>query len=230
MKFLKNNMFLVYGFSAISILLIIIYGLFYRNNDYNNLKLDKSKQLVYTIEEIKSGNYKQYIPYLNINNTNISVINDDIYEYINNFRELNNVGITYEYNINGKVLSLVLKVENHGYAEAAALLQFRSYNLDLDTLNIVSNDKLLSFFNINTVDVQVALNNKIEEYYDNLVNNEAINLNECDYDCFLKSRNLNDNVDDIEYYVRDGKLFAFKPYTCILNDKEKDIVYDFEIK
>ena len=56
-------------------------------------------------------------------------------------------------------------------------------------------------------------------------------ISNCNYNCFLKSRDFTDTMEDVEYYVRDGKLVVFKPYTYMYNaEEEKNIVYDFLIE
>ncbi len=215
---------------AVSIILILVISYYLYNKsteNYNNIKIDKSKYLVYTESEKQFGNYNQYKPYLNIKGDLGTTINNNITEYINSFAK-EDICITYEYDVNGKILSLVIKVEDYSYVESAAILYFRSYNINLDTLELLSKDDLLNLFDTNTNNVEQELNNKINDYYNDLVNEGVINSNECNYNCFIKSRDFTDNMDDAEYFVRDGKLTVFKPYTyMIVNNKE--IKYDFEI-
>ena len=36
---------------------------------------------------------------------------------------------------------------------------------------------------------------------------------ECDYECFLGWREVDDYLDSVSYFVRDGKLIAYRPFT-----------------
>ena len=228
MKKKKNNV--TKYIIAIIVLLILVFSYYFYNkshDNYNNIKINKSEYLVYTESEKQYGNYNQYKPHLNIKGELGTTINNNIDEYISNF-EKNNICITYEYDLNGKILSLVIKVEDYSFVENAAILYFRSYNINLDTQELLSKDKVLNLFNTNSSDVEIKLNNKIEEYYNELVNKNIINTKECNYSCFKKSRNFEENMEDAEYFVRDGKLVVFKPYVYMINENSK-IKYDFEI-
>ena len=217
---------------VVVVLLFIIIGYFLYNKsteNYNKLKIDKSKQIVYTEFKRESGYYYQFKPLLNLKGETSDKINADITSYFNTF-DKDNICITYEYNLNGKVLSLVIKVEDYSYVDSAAVLYFRSYNIKLDNMEILSNEKILNYFDMTESDASEKLNNKINEYYYQLVNNEIIDEDECDYDCFIKSRDFNLGADDNEYYVKNGKLVVFKPYVFMSSsDEDNEIVYDFEL-
>ena len=229
MKKLKENKSLFYGLVVASLVLVVWYAIFIKNSeDYNKIKIDKSKKLVYTVEKKASGFYYQYKPYLNIKGELGEVINNDINTFVDTFND-ENIAIAYEYDLNGNVLSLVIKVQDHSYAEAATVLYFRAYNINLKDSEILSNEKLLNMFDITTSDAEVKLDEKIRNYYDSLVEKYYIDEDECNYSCFLDSREFNDENNKEEYYVKNGKLYAFKPYTFISTDEEQKIVYKFKI-
>lgn len=214
------------------IMLIVVIGYYFynkNNENYNNLKIDKSKYLVYTKSKKELGSYNQYTPYLNLKGELASKINDDIKYYISNFNK-DNICITYESDLNGKVLSLVIKIEDYSYVESAAVLHFRTYNVKLDTMELLSNESILNYFDLNDSLLEEKFNNRLNEYYTELVNNESINEHECDYDCFIRTRGFQVGVEDNEYYIRDGKLVVFKPYIFMSSTTStKKIKYDFTI-
>ena len=215
---------------AVVIILILIFGYYFYNksqDNYNSLKIDKSEYLVFTASEKQFGNYNQYKPHLNIKGNLGTTINNNIDEFISNF-EKNNICITYEYDLNGKILSLIIKIEDYSYVESAAILYFRSYNINLDKQELLTKDQVLNLFDTDTSDVETKLNSKIEEYYNELVKENIINNKECNYSCFKKSRNFEEDMSDAEYFIRDGKLIVFKPYVYMINENSK-IKYDFEI-
>lgn len=218
---------------AVSVfLLIVVISYFFYNkssDNYNNLKVDKSKHLIYTVSKTQSGFYNQYKPILNIKGEVSDTINNDIDEYYSNFNK-DNICITYEYDLNGKVLSLIIKVEDYSYVESAAILYFRSYNIKLDNMEILSNEKILEYFDMTNEDVENKLNDAVYKYYTSLINKHSIDEDECDYDCFLKSREFQSGTEDNEYYIKEGKLVVFKPYVFMKStDNEEQIVYDFEL-
>ena len=220
-----------FGIIVVVLLIIVVGYYFYNKNNenYNNLKIDKSKYLVYTKSKKKFGSYNQYTPYLNLKGELASQINDDISYYISNFSK-DNICITYESDLNGKVLSLVIKVEDYSYVESAAVLSFRTYNVKLDSMELLSNESILNYFDLNDSLLEEKFNSRLNEYYTELVNNDSINEKECDYDCFIQSRGFQVGTDNNEYYIRNGKLVVFKPYIFMSSTtSNKKIKYDFTI-
>ena len=226
----SNKKILIFSIGVfIVIVLLLVYGFSDKGNEnFNNLKIDKDEYLVYTLKESDSGNYKQYIPALNIKGEIGEIVNNNIAEYTNSFTN-ENICITYEYDLNGNVLSLIIKVEDHSYVESATLLYFRSYNINLDKKEILSKETLLSYFNISGTEVLNNYNLKVEEYYNNLVNNNLIDSRNCNYNCFYNSREFTNNLDDAELYVKDGNLYVYKPYTFMSLSEEDDITYGFQV-
>ena len=166
---------------------------------------------------------------------NYKPFNNVIKKHIINKKEEANILIVKRndrygvYDLNGNVLSLILKVQDHSYVESATILYFRSYNINLKNSEVLSNEKLLSMFDISTSDAENKLNEKIKNYYDSLVEDYYIDSDECSYSCFLDTREFDDENNKEEYYVKNGKLYAFKPYTFISTDEEQKIVYKFKI-
>lgn len=226
-----NNKIVIFSVSIFLIVTLIVYGITKANSrNYNDKKIDKTKYLVYTKETKEAEYYVQDIPYINIKGRSIEIINNDIETYLSNF-EKNNVDIYYEYNINGVLLSLILIVEDHSKIESATITYFRSYNININTLELLSNQSILNYFNITEQDVSNKLEKDLKDYYSNLVKKSIIKEKECNYDCFLKSRDIKSNyyIDNVEYFIRNGKLIVFKPIVFIpLYDNEK-INYEFEV-
>ena len=203
-------------FPIIFILVIIGYFIYTKyTENYNYLKQDKSKYLIYTISKTKSGSYNQYKPYINLKGTIGEVANNDINEYFNNFNK-DNICITYDYDLSGKVLSLILKVQDYSYAENASINYFRTYNINLDTLEILSKEQLLSYYELTNDDLELKLDDQIHSYYNEL------NLDKCDYNCFLKSRNITEGIEEAESFVKDSRLIVFKPYISMNNEEIKE--------
>lgn len=220
-----------FGIIVVILLIVVIGYYFYnkKNDNYNNLKIDSTKHLVYTKSKTAAGSYNQYTPFLNVKGELASQINQDIEYYISNFNK-DNIFITYDSDLNGKVLSLVIKVEDYSYVESAVVLHFRTYNVKLDTMQLLSNESILDYFDLNDSLLEEKFNERLNEYYTELVNNESINEHECDYDCFIKSRGFQSGVEDNEYYIRDGKLVVYKPYIFMSSTtSSKKIKYDFTI-
>lgn len=226
----KKNKYLFYFFVVLTLVLLICYA-FYRKNldNFNNYKIEKEKNLVYTKSKKNYDFYKQYKPFVNIKGELGDVVNKDIDNYMSNFKE-DNIGATYEYSLSGEILSLIIKVEDHSYVESATIYYYRSYNINLKTSEIIDNDKLFSYYDINNEQALNVLNKKIEEYYNKSVDEGYVDSDNCNYNCFLEGRFLTEDMDDVEYYVKDGKLYAYKPFTFVSIDGSTDgIVYRYLI-
>ena len=226
---MKKKKILFSIFTVLSLTLLIIYYIINKSSrNFDNLKIDSTKKIVYTEFIAQAGDYYQYIPTININNSLITDINHHIQEYVSQF-EKEGIGIVYEYSISGNILSLIIKVHDHSYAESATVISFQSYNIDLKNKKIVSNNTLFQFFNINEDDINSSLTNGFDRYYHKLVENSIIDSNECDYDCFINGRELDSDLKNVQYFIREGKLIAFKPYVSYTYHEEEENIYDFEI-
>lgn len=221
---------------SIAVFLIIFIIFFYfqsRNNDnYNNIKEDKKNYLVYTKYEQKGKIYSIYVPYINIESDIIKSVNDDIDLFVSEFIESKKAMISYEYDVNGIILSVVVKIVDYD-TEYAPQAYFRSYNINLDTLELIADDALLEFFEVSDMDVSSKIENQFHYYYDKIVEEEYYSEEECSYSCFLKYRAVDDYLDDVSYYVKDGNLIAYKPFVfySIYGEEEyfKDKHFEFLI-
>ena len=135
----------------------------------------------------------------------------------------------YEYDINGEILSLVLKVEDHSLAQRATITSFKSYNINIKTTELLTNEKVLDLFNTTEENIEKIIKKETKDYYNNLVSNNNISINECNYNCYIKDRNIDNYLDGIELYIRDGNLIVFKPMTFIPLYEDEKIIKEYEI-
>ena len=96
-------------------------------------------------------------------------------------------------------------------------------------MELLSDDVLLRYFDLTREEVTNRLKNSIYDYCHYLVQEKNLHSSECDYYCFLRTRNLNDGLEDISYYVKDGQLLAYKPYTYLSYSKQENVIYPFII-
>ena len=217
--------------SCILFISIIVLMFFFqkRSYNYNNIKQDKSKYLVYTKIEQNDKNYPKYVPYINIKSKTIDLVNNDIDNFVENLINENTSIITYEYDINGVILSVVVKqIDNR--KDYAPEIAFRTYNINLNTKELISNESLLRFFQIDEEQVSTIIDEKFEEYYKDLVEQGYYVPEECDYKCFLKYKGVNNYLDNVNYYVKNGNLIAYKPFIfySIFRDEDYFDIDKFE--
>lgn len=182
-----------------------------QNENYNNIKEDKNNYLVYTKYSKSSKKYPVHVPYINIKSPTVSKINEDIDLFTAEFIRSKKCVVLYEYDINGIILSLVVKVVDYN-TEYAPQPYFRSYNINLTTLEAIDDHALLDFFQIDEVTVESLVENQFRYYYQELVKEQYYQATECSYECFLKYREVDNYLERLSYYVQNGDLIAYKPF------------------
>lgn len=225
----------IYQMFIIAVILVTIVIAFIQkknNENFNNIKQDKGAYLVYTKYEDKSTKYTKEVPYVNLKADVFKEVNADILKFCNPFMNSSKSVITYEYDINGIILSVVVKVINNDTTYAPEPY-FRTYNINLAKEEVIADEALLEFFGVNKRTVETKIKRKLQSYYRDLVKERYYAANECSYDCFLKYRGVKNYLDYVSYYVNDGKLIAYKTFIAhsIFGEEEyfTDKSFEFEI-
>lgn len=194
------------------IVFIILFSYFQNNNsNYNNLKEDNTKSLVFTINSKENGKYYINVPYVNIAGSLGKSINEDIDSYMQDFMDNDQLISSYQYTINGKVLSLVIKTVDYD-VKNVPLVYFKTYNINLEDLVLLTDDDLLAIYNITSENVESIIEKKFAYWYKDIIKEGYLDEEECDYDCFLDYREVDNYLDDISYYIENGNLIVFKPF------------------
>lgn len=209
---IQTKKILIICLSIFLIIFLFVY-VYVRNQseNYNDIKLKKGNFLIYTKYEKSNTNYPVYVPYVNIKGDVIKKVNSDIDVFLGEFLRSKRCRVLYEYNISGIILSLVVKVIDYN-TEYAPRAYFRSYNINLSTLEVISDDSLLDFFETDLNSVEALITNQFKYYYQELIEKEYFHIEECNYNCFLKYRDVSNYMDNVVYYVKDGDLIAYKPF------------------
>jgi len=208
---LKEVLIIMGTFLFVAIIIYYSYIKTY-NIEYDRLKKEVNKYLVYTKYEDKNNNYSKYVPYININSPTADQVNNDIDEYLLEYINIKKTNITYEFSISGDLLSLVLRVSDY-QDEYEPKIFFKTYIINLETLNLVSDQELLELYQIDETTVNNAIAAYFNQYYEELVEKGFYDPNVCDYSCYLKYREVDNYLDNINYYVKNGNLYVYKPFT-----------------
>ena len=193
--------------------IITYYFMSNRKIDYSNVKKEKNKDIVYTISSLGEDDvFKKEIPYLNLNFDITDSINQEVEEYTFDLKEQEKATISYNYEVNGEVLSYLIKMIDYDNEEGP-IPYFKSYNINLKTKKLVSDDELLGLYNYDYDDVESSIEKGFKKYYKELVKKKYQNPDECDYECFLEFREVDNYLDDVVYYVSRGNLYAIKPFS-----------------
>ena len=213
---------IVIGLAIVCIILIIVfYFINNRKNNYSTIKEDNNKEIVYTIlSKTDDDIFIKKIPHLNLNLDIAEEINREVDEYISNLSDEEEATISYNYDINGDVLSYLIKMIDYSKDEGP-IAYFKSYNINLNTKSIVTDQELLDLFGYDYNDVEISISNKFQKYYKELVEQKYQDEEECDYDCFLEFREVENYLDDVVFYVSSGKLYAVRPF-CFYSVKGEE--------
>jgi len=190
-----------------------IYLLISSNKDITN---DPSKDIVYT--SYKSNNYEQEVPNLNIKRVS-NTINNEINTLVKPYIEKENALIEYHYNVSGNILSLIIAI-TETKNESVPDIIFKSYNINLKTLKVLSDDELLSLFDTNKNNTTNKINNIFKNYYNEELRNNIIPKT-MTYQDYLRIRNLEDISSKLYYYVDNSSLEVYVAYN-IYSEEETD--------
>ncbi len=211
----------------IFIAMLIGYGVLLAFNNSSSIIADSSKTIVYTSyedtdKEVPSVNIKKLSNEIN------NEINSFVKDYLN--KEFNN--ISYQYQINGNVLSLLITIEDYEI-EGSTDIKFLSYNIDLKKLKRLNDDELLSMFDMNKEDVIKVMDDKFKTFYEDEKYSSFIDKN-MSYDKYLELREISNFNDVLYFYIDNSKLNIYVDYnqSSPMGPKNyfADIGYKFEVK
>jgi len=228
----KKQNYFQYVPSAVAIIFIILiigYKLNQKKTlEYENIKQYDDKRIIYTKYDNKKKTYSITIPYINIDSPNANSMNEQIDKYTKKYLSMKKSIVSYEYNINGDILSLVIK--GCSYKDSTPIFSFKTYNINLKTKNIVPDNDLLSMFNIDEETIEKIIKKNFVNFYKDEIAKKYFDKSECSYNCFLKLRNVTNYMDNVEYYVEKGNLIAYKPFVVHSFYGEEDYYKDNNFK
>lgn len=176
------------------------------NNKHITFKEDNSKNIVYT--KYQSTKAPQYIPYLNTKNKDLQKINDNIYSYTKQYIDNPKVKIKYSYDINGILLSLVVKI----FDEENYIVNFRSYNINMEEESLLDDKYLINYYSLDESEINKKVRHQLYKYYQEELGKYIVEQ-EVDFDRYLGLRTMEEiSIKDYAFYIKDGYLVAFVPF------------------
>lgn len=203
-------------------------------DNYSYLKIYKDQPLIMTRHDNGNEEYPIVVPYINIDSNAVLGANDEILAYAQSFANKKNNAVTYEYEMNGKILSLVLKAVNNNTG-GDPIVDFKTYNINLEKIELLNTDQVLEMFGVSYKQVETIIKSKFQNYYKQEVQEKYIDKSICGYECFLEWRGVksDDYLDKTSYYIKNGQLIAFKPFVTKTPLKEEKFyeneTYEFQI-
>lgn len=181
------------------------------DNKYEDKKVNKDKAYVYT--KYNSTFNNSYVPYINIKGA--EKINEELYENSKAYLTSNdkNKSVTYRYNQNKNILSLVMTYRDNVNDELT--YTFKTYVFDLNnTPKLLSDDEILKLYGVTKEDVSKEIAKQLKQKYDKEVNKGYFNKTECNFSCYLGLRDIVNPVDEAKYYIENSHLVVYRTFNA----------------
>ena len=211
----------------ITILIIIIATIsiiyFINNKKYNYTSLldNNSLDIVYSVID----NSKDKVPQININNNLIKEINQEIDSLYENYLLYSPNGFSYNYNVSGNILSIIITAHVIQPEQTHYDIIYKSYNIDLNEMKQLSNKDVLNIYNITEEKMEFYLYHKFLNYYNELLKEKYFTKEQYDFETFLEEKNIDNLLDDNNYYINNNHLELYK-YFNIYTDYNEDSFFN----
>ena len=212
---------------------LIIYKNYHQDKiDINELLLYTDKPVVYDNQAtLKKPTDK--IPVINLNNSAINDINNEVALIYNNYYKSNPDYFRYDYSINKDTLSLLIIYRNKEETDTNYKYTFKTYNISLDTLSNLTENQILDKFKLNLVDVSKKMDEDFNKDYNELIRRNYIE-NNYDYNVLKDELGLFNITQNINYYIDNNKLYVYRNFDIYGNERTtsyfKEDNYKFYIK
>ena len=215
------NRKILFGGIIVFIILILLYGILLLTNKTELNLQDKNKDIIYD----KVNNKNKKIPYVNLVGEDINKINENIDLFVKDYLNENNSNVSYEYNKNGNILSILIRIIYYNGVDAPEI-KFTSYNILLNDSYLISDDELFTLINSNKGEVNKIIENSFIDYY-----NESEIRKNLSYQDFIKYRDYYFNIDkDISYYIDNNKIYGYININKGMDYSEYEYFQDLSFK
>ena len=214
----KSQIYLFLEFSIFSILMILVYAFMSNSNPYDKVKIDKKLDIIYSVYNKKDFS----VPSININDEVFYNINQYIVTKAYEFISKEGSSISYNYTISGEVISLAIQyVELDKYERP--IVDFDTYVINIMDKHLLTQEEILNKLNISIDEINGQLSHKFRAFYNDEKDKKILDQ-ECDYECFLYMRGIENNnyIENIELYISEGKLYVLRAFDIYSPFSEED--------
>lgn len=221
-KTYSTKTILVIGFIIILLCIVIDatligYKLIYKETiDIKPLLVYQEKSVIYDNTTINKK-MNDHIPIININNSSINDINNEINKIYNNYLNSNPDYFRYDYKVNDDILSLVLIYRNKLDKENNYTYKFKTYNISLKTVSLYDDNLILTKYKLKLSDVNKKMREDFQKTYDDLLRKNYIDET-YNYNRLITDLELTNFTSDINYYIDNNKLYVYRSFN-IYNNK-----------
>ena len=167
-----------------------------------------------TVKDENTSSYEMEsrCPTINLDSDDAKEVNDEIEREYNNTVSSGKESFDFDYAVNKDSLSLVTFYIYLDRETNNPDIIINTYNFDLDNGDLVSDSNLLDDFSYSYSDISKSLEKEMKSYYQQEVDSMYFSKEECDYNCFLKLREINNYTDNVKLFVRDNKLVFYRKF------------------
>ena len=195
----------------LGVLLIIFFAFLIYSNIVNK------KDIVYTKKQV--GESK--LPIININNEEISKINENLNNRFEVITKKNNGSyMKYEYFKNKDILSIIVESGIKNLDDEVLEIEYESYNIDLKSNLLMDFDNVINKYNLNESYLDQKFELIMKNQYKEEISSLYIDPVECTYNCYLDLKNYSSARENIQFYIKEDGLYAY------LNIQDFIIVYN----
>ena len=218
-----TNKLLIIGFIIVLLCIIVDgvligYKVFHVEEvDVKPLLMYKDKAVIYDNNNMEKQ-VNDRVPIINMNNSSINSINNDVIKIYNIYYKNNPDYFRYDYSVNNDSISLVIIYRNKLDDEYHYSYKFKTYNINLKTLTLMGNEYILDKYNLNLSDVNKKMKNEFNKTYLELLRKNYIDES-YSFDRLIVDLDLTNITKDINFYIDDNKLYVYRSYDIYGNDK-----------
>ena len=144
-----------------------------------------------------------------------------IIDKANTYLKKEGSSISYNYSINGEVLSLAIQyIELDKFK--APVVSFDTFNINLFDKHILTDEEILSKISVTEEEIYNIVGAKFQEFYKDEVSKKILDQ-ECNYECFLFMRGIENNnyLENRKLYLNNGDLYVLKSFNIytVLNEE-----------
>ena len=162
------------------------------------------------------------IPYFKVSNTLYDSINKDILENSPLRVCYQNGYMSYDISLNDNILSLIVYISYETENELANI-EYKTYNINTDTNQIVTNRELLNKYNLTINQVNTKVLTELNKYYNYEKENELVeeNITFSDYLNILEYKTV--TLDNLSLFIdKKNDLYIYKDFSLSEGMKRLD--------
>ena len=196
------------------IVLIIVTTVIWISMAVSNSKESSTNNSYITLKDENISEYEleSRCPVINLDSDDAKEVNDKMESEYNKVVSNGKESFDFDYAVNKDYLSLVtfyiyLDVETNNPD-----IIINTYNFDLDSGSLVNDSDLLDDFSYSYKYISNALEKNMRSYYEQELDSMYFSKEECDYNCFLGLRGIDNYTDNVKLFVRDDKLVFYRKF------------------